>query len=479
MSDTLKVSDIYVTMKNKQDTFNSAADDGHHQGGRHTKPASGARIRQVFILIHRYVGLAVAVFLIVAGLTGSFIAFYHDLDAAINPSLLKVEPPENGAKLMDPFQLMEEVIRQLPGAVISSISLDQKPDEAAVFYVSWENESMEKRDDTWFVNPYTAEILGSRTYGDITQGIKNLMPFIYRLHYSLALGEVGSLLFGIIALLWTIDCFVGAYITFPPPSQRKRTPKEWLKRWKPSWLVRANKLFSFVFTFHRASGLWVWAILFVFAWSSVGLNLKEVYNPVMKAAFGMEKPVYQRLGELKEPLNNPKLSWQEAYSRAKELMEEQAKQKGFELQGERDLRYYAARGYYQYNVRSSLDISERYPNTAVYLDANTGDLLAFHAPTGQHTGTTVTSWLYHLHWADIKWLGLPYRIFITVMGVVVAVLSITGVWIWLKKRRKKSNGSQKNKNDYKTKEKALRNFADRKTSKKMNKKSGELKNSVQ
>ena len=48
------------------------------------------------------------------------------------------------------------------------------------------------------------------------------MPFLYKLHYSLALGEVNSYLFGVVALLWTIDCFVGAYLTFPPPSGARR-----------------------------------------------------------------------------------------------------------------------------------------------------------------------------------------------------------------------------------------------------------------
>ncbi len=393
-------------------------------------------IRNIFILIHRYVGLVMAVFLVIAGLTGSLITFYHELDTAINPSLMKVEPPHENAQLMNPFQLREEVARQLPGAVIGRVPLEQKPNEATVYYVDWEDENTTK-DDTWFVNPYTAEILGSRTYGDITQGVKNLMPFIYRLHYSLALGTVGSYIFGIIALLWTIDCFVGAYITFPPPSQKKRTPKEWLYRWKPSWMVRANKLFAFVFTFHRASGLWVWAMLFVFAWSSVGLNLKEVYNPVMKAAFGMEKPIYQQIDELEKPLYNPKISWEAAYTFSQKHMEDQAQQNGFKILEERGLRYYSTRGYYLYNVRSSLDISEKYPNTAVYLNATTGALLAFDAPTGQNAGKTVTKWLYHLHWADIKYLGLPYRIFVTLLGIVVAFLSVSGVWIWLKKRRKK------------------------------------------
>lgn len=41
------------------------------------------------------------------------------------------------------------------------------------------------------------------------------MPFVYRLHYSLALDTIGTYAFGIIALLWTLDCFIGAYLTLP------------------------------------------------------------------------------------------------------------------------------------------------------------------------------------------------------------------------------------------------------------------------
>jgi len=424
-------------MKNKRDKSNSAADVRHLQGVRHLKSATATRLRKTFILIHRYVGLVMAVFLVVAGITGSLIAFHDELDAAINRSLLKVEPPHVNAELMHPLKLRDELAAKLPGVRINWVPLEQKTDEASVFYVDWEGENTTK-DDTWFVNPYTAKILGSRTYGDISQGVKNLMPFIYRLHYSLALGTVGSYIFGIIALLWTIDCFVGAYITFPPPSQKKRTTKEWFKRWKPSWLVRANKLFAFVFTFHRASGLWIWALLFVFAWSSVGLNLREVYNPVMKTVFGDTGG--HQIERLDKPLKNPSLSWNEAYSIGQNHLSELSKEHGFNIEWERNMRYYPHIGAYILVVSSSLDIADKIPFTAVYMDGNSGKLLWFSAPTGQNTANTVSTWLNRLHFGDIKALGLPYRIFVSLLGLVVAFLSVSGVWIWLKKRKKKTSG---------------------------------------
>ena len=41
-------------------------------------------------------------------------------------------------------------------------------------------------------------------------------------------------------------------------------------------------------------------------------------------------------------------------------------------------------------------------------------------------------WLNMLHLAQV--FGLPYRIFVSAMGVLIVTLSITGVLIWMKKR---------------------------------------------
>ena len=397
-----------------------------------------ARLRRLAIIGHRYVGLTMAVFLIVAGLTGSLIAFYHELDVLLNPGLFKAEAPTQEAEPLDPFVLRERLLSGLDSEVSANhVNLDRENGQSARF---WVEAPTEGEDDEYFVDPYTGKILGSRRYGDLTQGVENLMPFIYRLHYSLGLGTVGIYLFGIVALLWTLDCFVGAYLTFPSSrrnGQRTGPARSWLARWKTSWLVRTTKLFSFVFTWHRASGLWVWAMLFVFAWSAVGLNLREVYNPVMKAAFGMPKRAYFRLPELHEPRPQPALSFSEARTRGRVLMAQEAAGRNLEVYDERRIAYYPARGAFRYTVQSSADISDRYPNTTVWFDGEQGDFLAFDVPTGENRGTTITSWLYHLHFGSIAIGGWPYRIFVSLMGLAVAALSITGVWIWWRKRRKR------------------------------------------
>ncbi|BBA32138.1 putative iron-regulated membrane protein [Methylocaldum marinum] len=66
-------------------------------------------------------------------------------------------------------------------------------------------------------------------------------------------------------------------------------------------------------------------------------------------------------------------------------------------------------------------------------DADTGKLKLLLLPTGQHAGNTMTSWLFALHEANV--FGLPYRFFVCLLGLAIVMLSVTGIVIWLKKRR--------------------------------------------
>lgn len=386
------------------------------------------------------------IFLVVAGLTGSLITFHHELDAWLNPKLYKVKLPSDDVGPLSPFALRDSLLATMPsGTIVSTVPLRIDLDKNTEFYVDLP-ETASALNDSYFLNPYNGAVAGSRRYGDLSQFKENIMGFIYELHYSLALGTVGTYLMGVIALLWTLDCFVGAYITFPPVRKRtiKKSRSSWLKRWKPAWLIRTSSLFAFVFTWHRASGLWVWAMLFIFAWSSVGLNINdEVYNPVMNTVFGANENSRQQLPSLSRPNYAPLLTFNEAHIISRRLLLVQAEKEGFDVLEEHRIRYYERKGVYQYQVRSTLDVSARYPSTRIYIDGNTGEFAAFDAPTGQHAGSTITTWLYNLHWGSVDSLGLPYRIFICLMGIAVAVLSVTGVWIWLRKRRARGVKSKK------------------------------------
>lgn len=381
-----------------------------------------ATLRAALVAAHRIVGLAIAAFLIVAGATGAVLAFGHELDAALNPELFRV-PVLAGAAPGDPVALRDSLEASLPtGARVTSVPLDTPPGRALVFRVVPAHQG---GDDEVFVHPVTGAVLGSRRWGDLAQGRKNLVPFLYRLHTSLALGTVGDWLLGIVALLWTVDCVVAASITWPSPAP----VGEWLRRWRPAWLLRTQSLFSFLFTWHRASGLWVWGMLLVFASSGVAMNLEVVYHPIM-SALGSE--AHERAPA--RPNHPPPRSYRDLLETARRAAAEEARARGFEVLAERRLVYEPERGIARYQVRSTRDISDRYPGTTIEIDAATGEPVRTVLPTGVAAADTFTTWILHLHFGSVAAGGVPYRVFVLAMGVLVAALSASGVYLFVRRK---------------------------------------------
>lgn len=398
-------------------------------------------MRRFISLIHRYVGLIMAIFLLIAGLTGAILAWYHELDAVLNPRLMQIQAPSSDVQPLNPFVLQERVKVHYPDAWVNYISLNHHPGKSALFFLEGAidpvtGESIDLPNDEVFLNPYTGEILGERKWAAITQGWHNLLPFIYTLHHSLALGDLGMLFMGVIAVLWTVDCFIGACLTFPA-SQRNQSllnnvlsfGKRWWKAWKIRWSASPYKL---NFDLHRAGGLWLWVMLFVFAWSSVAFNLNEVYHPVMQRMFSMQPDQEETIPQLPVMQVDPGLSWPAALEIARSQMASLAEKKGFSIRYENSLGYNPYTGVFRYQVLSDRDVGETFAGTNIFFDANTGRLVGFFLPTGEANGDTITTWLMVLHTAAI-W-GISFKIFITFVGLFVTVLSATGIYIWWKKR---------------------------------------------
>ena len=393
--------------------------------------------RQMFVVAHRWVGLVLAGFLLLAGVTGALLVWNDALDEAISPALFRVTPPSADAVPMDPVDLVERMQARYPQAQVRYAPLRVEAGRTLVVYLAANTEAAQQNavdlpNDQIFVDPYRGVVVGERKWGDIGQGWKNLMPFIYRLHFSLALDTIGSYVFGVIALLWTLDCFVGAYLTFPAALKKKRADsKPWRRRWWPSWKVRWDGgAYKVTFDLHRAGGLWVWAMLFVLAWSSVAFNLSEVYDPVMKTVLAHQpEGVTPPSGSAAQPA--PVMDWRHAREMGRHLMAEQASLQvpPVVVINEEALGYDPSARTYRYVVRSDRDIRDHRGATSLTFDA--GRLAHLWLPTGAAAGDTVRTWLTSLHMAAV-W-GLPFDVFVTVMGLLVAMLSVTGVVIWWKK----------------------------------------------
>ena len=120
-------------------------------------------------------------------------------------------------------------------------------------------------------------------------------------------------------------------------------------------------------------------------------------------------------------------------------MAQQATLRGLTIQRPYGMAYIPQFGVYTYAVRSSLDVRAHGWDTSIWVDGDTGQLRDVGLPSGQQTGNTISVWLWGLHYGDIRdWL--PYRILVCLFGLVLAMLAVTGVYIWWKKRKARKRG---------------------------------------
>lgn len=382
------------------------------------------------------------IFLVIVGLSGSLLAFYPELDSLFNPSVYAVSP----GKPLEPGELAARA-EAATGLRVTSVAT-YRPGVAAWLRVEARKGQPETKFEYLRIDPVSGVEISRENWGAISEGVQNLMPFIYTLHYELALGTFGIWVLGIVALVWTLDCFVGFYLTLPAKRRQHTSQvelanhrnKTWWQRWKPAWLIRSCAgTYKLNFDLHRAGGLWLWAMLLVFAWSSVYMNLSDT---VYTWATRLVAPYHTTadLPERVEPLAEPKLAWREAQSTASQLMQDSASKHGFKVETPFALSYDSTRGVYEYRVRSSLDILDAGGMTRLIFDAESGGLRLLLLPQGQYSGNTITSWLVALHEGNI--FGMAYRIFVCALGLAIVMLSVTGVYIWLKKSKVKQKISR-------------------------------------
>lgn len=403
-------------------------------------------MRKFFCLIHRWAGLATALFLILTGLTGSVLAFYPELQRWTNPNRYLERPLETWLQAGELAARLEANEPRLRVKAIDLQYYDDTVNAAIVPQIDpMTGQPFRLGYKRLALDPATGAVLVRIAGSFAEDGWHHLWSFMYYLHYALALGYTGKWILGITAMVWTLDCFVALYLTMPPHRRKEnvatvrqasaRNPS-WRRRWAPAWHIRwragRHKL---NFDLHRTGGLWFWPLLLIFAWSSVSMDMTDtVYTWVTRAVFDY-RPPWTQMQALAKPLDQPRLSWTDAEAAGRRLMAEQARHYGFAIIREQALRYDAERGVYTYQVQSDREIDQR-PHmfgTQLSFDGNTGALKYVLLPSGQYAGNTVSHWLYALHMANV--FGLPYRIFVCLLGLVIVMLSVTGIIIWLKKRQ--------------------------------------------
>ena len=421
-------------------------------------------MRQIATRIHRWAGLFTAFFLIVAGLTGAVTSWDHELDEWLNADIMRTQ---SAGAALDPFVLAAKVAQADKRVQVTYIPLGFEPGHAASFLVRPLTDPKTNLPfildyNTVFIDPVTAQITGTRDAQAVSLSRRSLMPFLRTVHYSLHIpamwgtDRIGYWIMGSVALVWFFDSFVAFCLTLPRSRPRagqrtgphtgsltgaigpglliqRRSYRTWFMRWKPSWLLRWRAGgYKLKFDLHRAGGLWVWAVILVVAFTSFSLNLyREVFYPVMSLVSKTTPGPYET--QKPAPFGTyitPTVSFADAVQRART----EAKRLGIRMPAGG---IYYGGDFAFYNV-SFFDTADETGAMGmglsnIYIDAINGQVLGDYRPW-HGTGADVFVQLQlPLHSGRI--LGLPGRILMSLMGLAVALLSVTGIVIWIRKKR--------------------------------------------
>jgi uncharacterized iron-regulated membrane protein len=386
-------------------------------------------MRPALVWLHRWLGLTMAGFLVVVSVTGSILVFHDEINHALAP---EVWPGREASKPLGFAALARRAEALVPGARVSTIYLGR----LGVAQIGVEAEPGDEplAFDKLYLDPETGEERARFYWGAVPTSTAGVLPFVYNLHYMLAAGETGAYALGVVALLWAADSFIALGLTLPRLSPRSQ--KSFLQRWKPAFLIKLRASnFRLVLDLHRASGLWLWGMFLVFALSGVYFNLNGVYTAAMRLVTDFDPPYWATPHPEPAEADTP-ISWEAAQSTAEQLMAEKAVEHGFAVVRPLSLYIDRGSGAYEYRVRSTRDIGVRAGITSLLFDAHTGRFRSLVVPTGQRAGETFTTWLTELHTANL--FGLPYRLFVFISGLAVTALSVTGVYVWWRKRRSRT-----------------------------------------
>lgn len=399
------------------------------------------QMRPVFVLLHRWFGLAVAVFLFVSGLTGAVISWDHELDAWLNPQLFHArsamdvgEVNADRRHVWSGLELANKVETNDPRVRVTYVLNEEEPGHTIQMSVEGKIDPATAKPyalgfNQIAVDPVTAEIQGKRQWGEISLSRENLLPFLYKLHYTMHLPEVsgvelGIWLMGLIAVVWVLDCFIALWISFP-------NWRSWRKSFAFRWAQGGHKL---NFDLHRSSAVWLWLFMLLLAVTSVSMNLNtQIVRPVVAWFSPLSEDVFaSRVPRALEQPIIPAISRESIVS----LARQEAQQRGWSLPAG-GIFYSSAFGVYGVgffeagNDHGDVGLG----NAWLYFDSKDGRALGGKIPGTGSAGDIFLQAQFPLHSGRI--LGLTGRILISLMGLVVAMLSVTGVIIWVRKRRAK------------------------------------------
>lgn len=363
--------------------------------------STASRLRIGVRRIHLWLGLSLGLLFAVLGLTGSSLVFYTAIDAVLHPAVRvgKAGPaPALTSPVWDSALATGRARWHDPRGKWSLEVTGEGGTIPARYYPSSSHGHHTDRMMVWF-SPDGSRIVRAEPWGGY------LMSWIYQLHMALLAGDVGGQIVGWSGVAMLLLLATGVMAWWPRGSWRKAVA---FKR-DAAPIRRLRDL-------HKLSGLWSMVLLFVLVATGVLLALPDVTQtllrpsvvPAPKSIVGGADPIdiVRALATAHRALPDGRIVFVDVPSAP-----DAAIRIRFQVPG---------------------DPHARFPGSYVFIDQFSGRVLAVHDVRRAGTGTAIVRWVRTLHDGTVG--GLVTRIVAMVLGLVPALLCMTGSLHWCRRR---------------------------------------------
>jgi uncharacterized iron-regulated membrane protein len=367
--------------------------------------------------LHLYVGLWFGAIFALSGLTGSAIAWMHEIDSLLNPELFRAAPvaptPARAQAVID--RLVADARYGRPTQLI----LPQRQDDV---FVAWYRQPKTAA-SPWsaeisrqvMVDGMTLQVTGERNWGQFGLSRRLLMPTVFHVHRYLLAGEVGKTLIGVSGLALMVTSLAGIVLWWP--AQRSQPLRRALRvSYAGSWKRLA-------YTAHRTAGVAALPVLAFLGFSGLYFNLPTWVVPVVASV--------AQVSPTAKPTNQSSHGLPMAPAQAMEIAQARYPQGRIS----RVLLPANASAPYEIRLRQPGEIRQGDGATRISIDAHDGAVLRVMDPLHGPAGDKFLGWLFPLHSGEA--LGTPGRVFVTGFGLMPPLFFATGFLIWAARRRKR------------------------------------------
>jgi Uncharacterized iron-regulated membrane protein len=359
--------------------------------------------------LHLWLGLASGLVVLVVTITGSLLVFEKEIDEAVNHDFYFVQPQAQRVSL---DEMLNNVAALHPGFTVTRMTLETDAPERSVLFLSKKGKALQYT----AVNPYTGKVIRSVNYN------KRFYTVVLQLHRTLCMNETGKVITGISCLIFLIMIGTGLVLWWP---RRWRGLKQRLKVKWPASRKRLN------WDLHAVGGFYLHLVMFAIAFTGLTWAYKWFNDGIFIVFDG--KP-YKKMEAPANQVQQPVAVgfYEQLYREANRQLPYKGELR-FVLPEHDSLAIGVFKENYEASVSNVVDI--------LYFEKGTGRLLKDHLYRNASTGWKVRRLMYPIHTGQIY--GWPTRIIAFIACLVAASLPITGLYIWLGRKKKSARAGKK------------------------------------